>query len=209
MNYLLATEHEQYGLETSTSENWVGAASALIDAHCRRPSLAVTQYVERMRIDPHRNLAQLTYLPLAPMGSATSPIVSVRARYSRSQVRSGDVENEFVSDVVRAFSLAGTWISIDPTLVDFDADTGQLVLPVNALTLSYNEAEITYTAGLATIPDAVKFACAQLVKNAQATPGLNVKIGRLDRMRMDYFSDSLLDGSVRKMLAPYVAQRMG
>src|SRR5207302_10338486 len=153
-------------------------------------------------------LAQLTYLPLAPLAPATSPVVIVRARYSQSQVRNGEIENEFVSDVVRAFSLAGTWISIDPTLVDFDPNTGQLVLPVNAPTLSYNEVEVTYTGGLATIPDTIKFACAQIVKNAQATPALNVKAGRLDRMRMDYFSDSLLDQTVRKMHAPYVAQRM-
>jgi hypothetical protein len=208
MNYILATEHTQYGLDTSTPENWIGAACALIDAHCRRPSLAVTQYVERMRIDPHRNLAQLTYLPLAPLAPATSPIISVRARYSRSQIRKGEIANDLVSDVALAFSLAGTWIDVDTTLVDLDANAGLLVLPVNALTLTYNEVEITYTAGLATIPDAVKFACAQIVKNTQATPGLNVKSGRLDRMKMDYFSDSLLDESVRKMLAPYVAQRI-
>lgn len=209
MNYILATEHAQYGLDTSTPENWIGAASALIDAHCRRPSLAVTQYVERMRIDPHQNLAQLTYLPLAALAPATSPIVAVRARYSRSQMRKGEIANDLVSDVALAFSLAGTWIDIDPTLVDFDANTGQLVFPVNALTLTYNEVEITYTAGLVAIPDGVKFACAQIVKNTQATPGLNVKSGRLDRMKMEYFADSLLDESVRKMLAPYVAQRMG
>src|SRR5256885_5479052 len=114
MNYLLATEHEQFGLETSTPENWIGAASALIDAHCRRPSLAVTQYVERMRIDPHRNLAQLTYLPLAPLAPATSPIVSARARYSRSQMRQSEIANELVDDVARAFALAGSWIDVDP-----------------------------------------------------------------------------------------------
>jgi hypothetical protein len=209
MNYISSAEHAQYGLDPATPESWIGAASALIDAHCRRPSLAITQYVERMRIDPHRNLAQLTYLPLTPVAPATSAIVAIRARYSRSQLRKGDVVNDLVADVALAFSLAGTWIDIDPTLVDFDAATGQLVLPVNALTLTYNEVEITYTAGLDAIPDAVKFACAQIVKNTQATPGLNVKSGRLDRMKMEYFADSLLDESVRKMLAPYVSQRMG
>ena len=209
MNYISATEHAQYGLDTATPEAWIGAASALIDAHCRRPSLAVTQYTERMRIDPHRNLAQLTYLPLAPLAPATSPMVSARARYSQSQQRRGEPTNELVSDVARAFALAGTWINIDPTLIDFDCATGQVILPMNALTLSYNEIEITYTAGLAAIPDVVKFACAQIVKNAQATPGLNVKSGRLDRLKIEYFADSLLDESVRKMLAPYVAQRMG
>jgi len=84
-----------------------------------------------------------------------------------------------------------------------------VILPANALTLTYNEVEITYTAGLAEIPDALKFACAQIVKNAQATPALNVKSGKLDRMKMDYFAGSLVDASVRQMLAPYVAQRVG
>lgn len=207
MNYLQPTEHSQYGLDTATPENWIGAASAMIDAHCRRPSLAVTQYVERMRIDPQRNLVQLTYLPLTPAGAATNAIVGVRARYSRAQLRNGEIANELVSDVLRAFSLAGTWIDIDPALPDADPITGQVILPANVLALTYNEVEITYTAGLAEVPDSVKFACAQIVKNAQATPGLNVKSGRLDRMKLEYFADSLLDASVRQMLAPYVSQR--
>jgi hypothetical protein len=38
---------------------------------------------------------------------------------------------------------------------------------------------------------------------------LNVRTGRVDRMRMDYFSDSLIDQSVQAMLAPYVAQKVG
>jgi len=55
----------------------------------------------------------------------------------------------------------------------------------------------------------VKAACAQIVRNAQSTPALNVRRGRLDRMYMDYFSDSLLDDTVRELLAPYVAQKVG
>jgi hypothetical protein len=208
MNYLSATEHEQYGLDNETPESWIGAASAMIDAHCRRPSLGITQYVERMRIDPHRNLVQLTYLPLAVAEGAASPVVALRARYSRAQMRNGELANELASDVARAFSLAGTWITLDPSLADFDPTTGQLILPANALALSYNEVEATYTAGFALLPDVVKFACSQIVKNAQATPGLNVKSGRLDRMKLEYFADSLLDDSVRHMLAPYVAQRL-
>src|SRR3954467_7909617 len=138
MNYISSIEHAQYGLDTATPESWIGAASALIDAHCRRPSLGITQYTERMRIDPQRNLAQLTYLPLAPLAPATSPIVSARARYSRSQLRRGEPANELVSDVAQAFALAGTWIDIDPTFIDLDSNAGQVMLPVNALTLSYN-----------------------------------------------------------------------
>jgi hypothetical protein len=53
-------------------------------------------------------------------------------------------------------------------------------------------------------------ACAQLVKNAQASPALNVKRNVFpDRMQLMYFSDSLLDETVQALLAPYVAQKVG
>src|SRR5436305_772422 len=69
--------------------------------------------------------------------------------------------------------------------------------------------EVTYRAGLATVPAAVKVACAQVVRNAQATPALNVKSSRLDTMQMQYFSSSLLDEQVKLLLRPYVAQKVG
>ena len=39
MNYLTAEEYEMYGIEATTPASWVAAASSLIDAHCRRPTL--------------------------------------------------------------------------------------------------------------------------------------------------------------------------
>jgi hypothetical protein len=55
----------------------------------------------------------------------------------------------------------------------------------------------------------VKIACAQLVKNAQTTPGLNVKTTKMDTMWMEYFSNSLVDAQVQQLLRPYVATRVG
>jgi hypothetical protein len=133
----------------------------------------------------------------------------MRGRYGSSLLRRGELQGDLAHDVSKAFSLTGTWTSIDPTAVDCDTTTGEVSLPSNVLAIAYNEVEITYTAGLVDIPDEVKFSCTQIVKNAQATPALNVRSGRLDRMKLDYFADSLVDSSVRKMLAPYVAQRMG
>jgi hypothetical protein len=56
---------------------------------------------------------------------------------------------------------------------------------------------------------AVQCACAQIVKNMQSTPGLNVKSSRMDTMAMEYFSNSLIDPQVAAWLQPYVATRMG
>ena len=112
-------------------------------------------------------------------------------------------------EIALAFSLPGEWTSIDPTTVDFATDTGELTLPWNVLGLPYNEVMVTYTAGLATITDDVLFACAQIVRNAQAQPALNASMTKLDSMQMKYFSSSLLDETVQACLRPYVANRLG
>jgi hypothetical protein len=55
----------------------------------------------------------------------------------------------------------------------------------------------------------VKCACAQIVKNAQSTPGLNVKSSKVDTLQLEYFSGSLVDATVQAMLKPWVSVRMG
>lgn len=206
MTYLDPSEYELYGLEAATPQALVAAASALMDAHCRRPTLSVASYTERLRLVPGRNTARLTHLPLATVAPAATPVTSVRARYGVP--RRGEGASEFAADVAQTFNLPGAWTSLDPASIEFTVETGELTLPANALGLVFNEVEATYNAGLAVIPDAVKFACAQIVRNAQATPALNVRAGTLDRMRLEYFADSLVDSNVRALLTPYVAQRL-
>jgi hypothetical protein len=208
MIYLSPSEYELYGLEATTPSAFVAAASTLIDAHCRRTTLGVVQYEERLRIATDRNTVRLTYVPLAVVPPAVTPIVSARGRYTIP--RRGDWPvDDLRLDVALMFGLPGIWTGIDAAAIDFYASTGELTLPLNVVGLWFSEVDIVYTAGLSVIPDPVKFACAQIVRNAQATPALNVRIGRVDRMRMDYFSDSLIDQNVRSMLAPYVAQKVG
>jgi hypothetical protein len=209
MNYLQPSEYESYGLESTTALSWVTVASAIIDAHCRRSTLAVAQYRERMRTDSEQRPIRLTYLPLAAVAPATTPIVSAEARYAAP--RRGEMEYEALGwDAALAFGLPGTWVELDVAELDVALDTGEVTLPVNVLGWTFTELQIVYTAGLDPLPDAVKVACAQLVKNAQATPALNVKKNVVpDRMQLMYFSDSLLDAIVQSLLAPYVAQRVG
>lgn len=203
MNYLSATEYESHGLDASTAQAWVTSASALIDAHCRRATLGISQYTERLRIASGTNTGRVSFLPLAALDPATSPIVTLRARYGVSH----NLEDMF-TEVAQAFALPGAWVELDSSQVDYRAETGEITLAANALGLPYSEIEVTYTAGFAEIPEPVKSACAQIVRNAQATPALNVRSGTLDRMQLEYFSDSLLDATVREMLAAYVAVRL-
>jgi hypothetical protein len=208
MNYLQPSEYEKYGLEATTAGAWVVAASAIVDSHCRRATLAMSQYTERLRIETGQGAIRATYLPLATVAPATSPIVSARARYAMPR-RGEWVHEEMAWEAAAVFGLPGSWTDLGAADLDACLETGEIRLPVNVLGWGFSEIEIVYTAGLDPLPDTVKVACAQLVKNAQATPALNVKQGMLDRMQLMYFSDALLDGTVRALLAPYVAQKVG
>lgn len=205
--YLQPTEYETYGLSPDVTDAWITAASSLIDSHCRRTSLNPTQYSERLRIVAGSQTARLSHLPLVAVAPATLPFVSIQACYARP--RRGETVYPLQEEVLWAFSLPGAWTTVDPTTVDFVPDTGELIFPLNILGLPYNEVAVTYTAGLATIPAAVKAACAQIVTNAQATPGLNVKSSKLDTLQLQYFSGALVDPTVQALLAPWVSTRLG
>ncbi len=204
MNYLQTTDYLTYGLDATTDSSWVTAASAIIDAHCRRVTLGVNQYEERLKMPPELNTVRLSYLPLVTVAPLTTPIVSLQGRYGiprRGEWPFPELSLEFAL----VFALPGSWTTIDPTSIDIWAASGELTFPVNALGLFFNEVDVVYNAGWNPIPTPVQVACAQIVKNAQTTPGLNVKSGKLDRMRLEYFSDALVDSTVRALLAPYVA----
>jgi hypothetical protein len=207
MAYLQPADYPNYGLPAGTTADWITAATALINSYCRRPDLNVIQYTERLRITKGSQTVRLTYLPLAPLGTATTPIVGMEGRYARP--RRGELPGEPLFEIAWAFSLPGQWVAIDPNSVDFDAATGELTLPWNLMGLSYNEVSVSYTAGLATIGDDIKSACAQIVRNAQATPALNASSSRIDTMQVQYFSSSLVDETVQAWLRPYVANRLG
>lgn len=218
MNYLSSSEYELFGLDATVPEAWITIASALIDAHCRRPTLAIAQYTERLRVAQGRNSVRLTYLPLAG-ASAQLAVNSARARYAMP--RRGEslpmlgigcmalADPEFTADVALAFGLPGQWSDLDPASLEVCGTTGEVTVPISALGLGFNEIEITYTAGFEPVPDGVKTACGQIVRNALATPALNVRAGTVDRMHLEYFADTLVDSTVRTLLAPCVAQKVG
>ncbi len=205
MVYLQPTEYVRFGLDEETSEDLVTAASAMIDAFCRRPGLDVQQYTERLRFAPGSHTVRVSTLPLAAVAPATSALVSVRVRLARAR---RDAFLDPLQQAVEAFALPGTWTDIDASLTDISS-AGEITVPPHALGALFDEAEIIYTAGWQELPDAVKIACAQIVRNAQSTPALNVKRTTVDGMQMEYFSGALLDETVRSLLKPYMATRLG
>ena len=203
MGYLLPANYEMYGLSADTADAWVTTASAMMDAYCRRPTLMAQSYTERMRIPLRSQTVRLSYGPLISVDG-------VRAQYARPGY-GNDFYGDFVYETgyAAAFSLPGQWVSVDPTTLWVSLPTGEFRFPWNVMGMRYCEAEVTYTGGLTVVPNAVQVACAQIVRNAQTTPGMNVKSSRMDTLQTQYFSDSLIDSQVQALLQPYVAERLG
>jgi len=203
MGYLLPADYVAFGLTADTADAWVTTASAMIEAYCRRPSLMSASYTERMRIPLRAQSVRLSYGPLISVDA-------VRAQYSRPGY-GDDFYGDFAyqTGFAVAFALPGQWVDVDPTTLYVSLPTGEFRFPWNVMGMRYTEAEVTYTGGLTTVPNAVQVACAQIVRNAQATPGLNVKSSKMDTLQTQYFSDSLIDSQVQALLRSYVAERLG
>jgi len=132
----------EYGISAASGlpELWIagrhdgglGHGSHGIDQQLlQAPDLNVIQYTERLRLTSGSQTVILSYLPLAPLGTETTPIVSIEGRYTRP--RRGELPNEPLLEIALAFSLPGQWTAIDPNSVDFDPNTGELTLPWNVL----------------------------------------------------------------------------
>ena len=203
MGYLLPADYVAFGLTADTADAWVTTASAMIEAYCRRPSLMSASYTERMRIPLRAQSVRLSYGPLISVDA-------VKAQYSRPGY-GDDFYGDFAyqTGFAVAFALPGQWVDVDPTTLYVSLPTGEFRFPWNVMGMRYTEAEVTYTGGLTVVPNAVQVACAQIVRNAQATPGLNVKSSKMDTLQTQYFSDSLIDSQVQALLRPYVAERLG
>lgn len=199
MAYLQPSEYVAFGLSAETSDAWIAAASAMIEAHCRRSSLLLTSVTERLRVARQSGTVQLTYGPI-------SEVTALQARY---RPHASCTQDGVMAQWALAFGAPQQWVSLDVTSVTVDTTGGELTLPWNLLGFQYSEVEVTYMAGMNEIPESVKIACAQIVKNAQSTSGFNVRSSKLDTLQTQYFSDSLMDSQVKALLRPFVAERVG
>jgi len=203
MGYLLPAEYKDFGLSEDTKDAWVTAASAMMEAYCKRSTLNVASYTERMRVPLAAQTVRLSYGPLVSVDA-------VQARYVRPN-RHEELYGEMALQAIfaAAFGVPGQWVTIDPASLEVSLPTGEFRFAWNVMGLRYGEAVVTYTAGLAVIPYNVKVACALVVKNAQSTPGFNVKSSKMDSLQTQYFSGSVIDAQVASLLRPYVAERLG
>ncbi len=203
--YLTTAEFTAFGLADSTDPALIRVASDLVDAFCQRDSLLVAQYAERNRLPDGVPVTRTRVTPLAIVAPATTPFVSLRARHG---IPRGSGAAATLAEMLGPFGGPPQWVDLTASLVEYHAATGEVWLPVSLYGGTYTEAEITYNAGYAQVPENAKLACAQVIRNVESHPAANVREARLDRLRLEYFQHSLLDDDVRRLLAPYVAVRL-
>ena len=202
--YLTTAEFPAFNLPDTTDPALIRVASDLVDSFCRRISVLVAQYAERSRLPDGVPVTRASFTPLAiPVGSQ-SPFVSVRARHGVARGPNAVT----LAEMIAPFGGPPAWVVLDPLQVDFNALTGEIWLPTGIFGTPYTEVELTYTAGYDQVPEAVKLACAQIIRNLESHPGTNVSMARLDRLHLEYFAGSLLDEDVRQLLAPFTAVRL-
>lgn len=202
--YLTTAEFAALGLADSTDPALIRVASDLVDSFCQRSSLLVAQYTERNRLPDGVPITRATFTPLAIPEGSTTPFLLVRVRHGIPRGPNAQT----LAEMVAPFGGPPAWVELDPNNVDFHAATGEVWLPASLFGSSYTEVELTYTAGHAQVPEAVKLACAQIIRNIESHPAANVRTALLDRLQLEYFAGSLLDDDVRRLLAPFVAIRL-
>lgn len=202
--YITTADFAALGLADSTDPAMIRVSSDLVDSFCQRPSLFIAQYTERNKLPHGRPITRATYTPLVAAQGATSPFVSVRVRVGLPRGPNAAT----LAEMLAPFGGPPAWVNLDIAQVDCNAATGEIWLPAGLFGNSYSEAELTYTAGYAEAPEAVKLACAQIIRNLEAHPAASVRAAQLDQLQLEYFAGSLLDEDVRRLLAPFVAVRL-
>lgn len=191
----LATYAPEAIVEAGKEQAYIDRASAVIDQHCHR-SIGVNTYTERMSLTSGGS--HLTYLPVVSL-------TSVKARHDMR-----------LDPQVSYLGTQSDWQDIDIATVDLLKDTGIFYILQTTLSISnflssvmgnYTEAEVTYTAGYATVPEAVKQACGQLITNMSMRPNPMAVAEQLPNgLRTSYGSASLITPEIAELLGGYVAR---
>jgi len=202
--YLTTAEFPAFGLADSTDPALVRVASDLVDSFCQRPSVLVAQYGERNRLPAGWPVTRASYTPLAILPGSLTPFVRIRARHAAPRAWNPGT----LAEMVAVFGGPPAWVELDVSQVDYNAATGEIWLPTGIFGAPYAEAELTYTAGYAEVPEGVKLACAQIIRNLESHPAANVRAALLDRLQLEYFAGSLVDEDTRRLLTPFVALRL-
>ncbi len=164
---------------------------------------------EQKEMPKDRSTTLLANLPVMNMQSGVG-----RYGYGRrSQQIAGNFQEFNLLAVVSNFGGPPLWTPWTVGDAGLNRNTGEVWVPAGILLAYYTEVKIWYTSGYSyeTLPDQVKFACANVVKALKETGlGANVRNrSTKDGISTQKFENNIIDTNTREMLRPYRARILG
>lgn len=184
-------------------------------AHAQNATLSAGLTIVEQRTMPEDR--PITMVMQTPVMSILSGV----GRYGymrRGQDAVGSIDTYNLLAVMSKFGGPPAWEIWTPQANSCDPQTGTVWVPAGVLLAYYTEVRMHYVAGwtYATLPAAIKQACANIVSNIMATAGMPASMQRLQAgdTVMQRFNNQpgvlnslVLDDDVKRLLAPYHARQ--
>lgn len=155
-----------------------------------------------------RRVVRITRWPLAQILCAFGRFVPDRR--GSQLARSGMAT--FPLGELAGAPLPPAWTEFSLASCDINDETGVVTIFPGLPQSGFNEARLRYVAGwqYTTLPEAIKRATANLVRNAIDSADLpgNVRMVKSGDAAMEKFRDSVLDADTRSLLQPYKSMRV-
>lgn len=145
-------------------------------------------------------------------GSTISPILGVSGRYSYGRRGSSQIYPDLnyganILQIAAFFGGPPTWQNVDVSMGDFDTSTGEIFIPAGLYLGQYTEIVASYNSGFdpLNMPNAIKKACAMLVKNFLSRGGGTTGLRSITTSGTANvsFEPDLIDSTIASMLDPY------
>lgn len=162
---------------------------------------------EEMSMPSQRSVTRLAEWPIAKLQSGIG-----RYGYARRTDQGlGYFYDMNLLTTLSAFGGPPTWTPFFTPASSMNPQTGELWVPAGTLLSYYTDIKMRYVAGwsYSTLPSQIKVACGVIV-DAMATAPMGPQIRRFNagKLQIERFADTVLDGDIKSMLRPYMANWM-
>jgi hypothetical protein len=162
---------------------------------------------EQKQMPSQRSVTRLSQWPVARLLSGIG-----RYGYGRrSDQELGYFYDANLLSTLSAFGGPPVWVPFSTPASSLNPETGDLWVPAGTLLSYYTDVKMRYCAGwsAAGLPPQIKVACAALVDAMAAAPmGPQIRRFNAGKTSIERFADSILDGDIKSMLRPYMANWM-
>lgn len=162
---------------------------------------------EELQMPNQRSVTRLSEWPIAKLQSGIG-----RYGYGRrTDQMMGYFYDMNLLSTLSAFGGPPTWTPFFTPASSMNTQTGEIWVPAGTLLSYYSTIKMRYVAGWSydTLPSQIKVATGMIV-DAMATAPMGPQIRRFNagKLQIERFADTVLDGDIKSMLRPYMANWM-